>query len=454
VAAEILLNRPVKSWSDDDVAEARLSFQLDEDLIARWRDLWRVIEHDSYAIVETQVDYILGTMPAEIVEEMNRREVVIVSLELLRNMMTRDVDSGWFAQIAAFSQSIADNGLKLHHLVGGLQRGVDHMVRVILERTSDVHRAVGLTDAALRLINVEFAVLVSEIRAIEEARSAEYRAGAAGAFHHQILTAITGLETAGNGVRSRIEKVDDSIRTIVRSASEVSTACNQSADAMREAARTAGELASVITTVTNEIENTASLAASTATKATDAAAQSIQLEAEAVTVGSIVDTISNIARKTNLLALNATIEAARAGDAGRGFTVVAQEIKSLASSAARAASDISERIGAMQQAASRTIAANQAVHQSVADVSSRARDVERTVRAQAGTVAAITLAVEETALGTGETWRAMSAITHDIETIASEMAGIHHDCGEVDRQQDVLEGAAQTYLSQVVELAA
>jgi hypothetical protein len=34
------------------------------------------------------------------------------------------------------------------------------------------------------------------------------------------------------------------------------------------------------------------------------------------------------------------------------------------------------------------------------------------------------------------------------------MAGIHHDCGEVDRQQDVLEGAAQTYLSQVVELAA
>jgi len=65
-------------------------------------------------------------------------------------------------------------------------------------------------------------------------------------------------------------------------------------------------------------------------------------------IGTIVASIQRIAGQTNMLALNATIEAARAGDAGKGFAVVAGEVKALSQQTAKAASEISNKIGLLQ----------------------------------------------------------------------------------------------------------
>ena len=91
------------------------------------------------------------------------------------------------------------------------------------------------------------------------------------------------------------------------------------------------------------------------------------LDENSVKVGEITNFISDIANRTNLLALNATIEAARAGDAGRGFTVVADEIRNLAERSKRAASDISKLIDDIQYGTSEAIMAMEQGNREVAD---------------------------------------------------------------------------------------
>ncbi len=135
---------------------------------------------------------------------------------------------------------------------------------------------------------------------------------------------------------------------LVSSAQRVNDEIVGIASATENIAQASGEISRVVGDADHKAD-TIALRLDTAAGAVASLAQATQ------EIGSILDSISAIARKTNLLALNATIEAARAGEAGRGFGVVAQEVKNLSIASGEAAQAIATRIGALQSSAQGTI---------------------------------------------------------------------------------------------------
>lgn len=158
-----------------------------------------------------------------------------------------------------------------------------------------------------------------------------------------------------HGVRQQLEQVD-----------MLSVALNQMDSTSTDAARNTGELSDHVKGISVHLKTSTQLAHDTQ-EATSAVAANIEssaqvietLESYADKIAAMVDNIEGIAEQTNLLALNAAIEAARAGEQGRGFAVVADEVRNLASKTQSSTGEIQNLIENLKQSASRSIEAMQ-----------------------------------------------------------------------------------------------
>jgi methyl-accepting chemotaxis protein len=162
-------------------------------------------------------------------------------------------------------------------------------------------------------------------------------------------------------------------------------------------------------------------------------------------VAGIIDVINSLADQTNLLALNAAIEAARAGDAGRGFSVVADEVRSLAQKTVSATTDIARIVGEFKQQ-------TQNMDELMTSGLSLAAESERHTGQVAGVIEEITQSMERLSGEMNQVVVAIEEISSTTEDIAGKMEEINVHTGETKGLRLNLDQHTQSLSTQIKAL--
>jgi len=260
------------------------------------------------------------------------------------------------------------------------------------------------------------------------------------------VSAISSQSASGMAIQqSEVSQVATAMNEMQSTVNEVARNTTDAMSAAKDASRTSAAGSEVVRSSITSIEEVS-------VKIEQAGTVVQQLEADSANISVVLDVIRDIAGQTNLLALNAAIEAARAGEQGRGFAVVADEVRSLAQRTQDSTAEISKMIELLQSRAAEAGTAMQLSRQQMQESVGLARDAGDSIETINGAVVRITdmntliaTATEEQNAVTEELNRNIVNIHNAADENAHGAHQIAQACGELSKLANTLHQMTQRF---------
>lgn len=393
--------------------------RIDAEQLAVLKEIRLIIERDSEEIIRNFYDHVT-TLPGlkAIIDRFSSVEKLKITMKkYLFSLFPEKIDEEFMEWRITIGEAHNRINLPPYYYLSANQILYDEIVpRIFKYYRKKFDRAIYASLAIQRIMSFDQqVVMASYIQSymIEIDKKAE------------LETALNEIDSLQRSVNEASQALAATSEETAASAAEMNEATAQISSNASEAAEFSRQVDTLAQEGARKIQMISETILRLATMTSEMQGKMTELDKSSARIASVTDVIKEIASQTNLLALNAAIEAARAGDSGRGFGVVAEEVKKLANHSEQSVKEISELITITKQ---NTIAVNQSIAQTTeamhgaaaeaGEVVSRFGEIMSAINASIQQVQGIAQQIDALSLTAGQ----IGAASEDVANSATSLA--------------------------------